>query len=838
MHLSRRLDKALSSGAADTVQEQEGLQLSLRKLKHICKRLVGGKASRRNDKKKKNATTRDDDDDDDDDDDEDDRLLSRAIHDTLLTSLMSSREQKIVETCLADCQIKNDESRTKRKKHAAAATNTTNVDHDDDESVQLDAQLLEACRRTPQQPLLVPNPTFEVNPGHARVLREILNAHFVGERALLIMGYQGVGKNRVVDYLLSQLQCEREYVQLHRDTSVQSLLAVPVVQDGRVVYQDSPLVRAAQHGRILVVDEADKAPVEVVALLKGLIEDGQLALPDGRILQRKEKHQWATEGEDEQQQQLGGKNSLGVSKEDGIIPIHPDFALWCLANPAGYPFHGNDLAREMADVFSCHTVPPLDAASQQRILQRYGPTVPSHQLDQIIDIWQDLAKAHRKGLLAYPFSVREAVSVVKHLEQFPSDGLNEAIENVIAFDRFDSPLLKQLSSIFAQHGIEGVTFGGRTTETLLEQTQGGISSTPRTGTDMPKHGKVDPDNTPHVGGNTWAGGTGGSDTAGLGGRGGPYRLDAGHPIHQVSDEMKAQVTEEAQRRARQMAEQALDEKLKDLDMGKLDWERYEGLRERVSVQIQQLEVLLKDIERRKEERVWLKRQSYGELDDARLVDALAGEKDVFKRRGVATNDSHFQNDDSGEPESIRIKLVVDVSASMYRFNSYDGRLERLLEATLMIMEALKDDNRFELEIVGHNGTSAEIPFLNPFDARDAKTQLKILESMVAHTQYTWAGDSTLEALDLAVTTAGGGDLVILISDANLQRYRISAHDVSDILQQGTAKDVHTHLIFVGSMGKEAHILARNIPNERAQVCMNTQDLPVLLKGIVASAAPG
>lgn len=51
---------------------------------------------------------------------------------------------------------------------------------------------------------------------------------------------------------------------------------------------------------------------------------------------------------------------------------------------------------------------------------------------------------------------------------------------------------------------------------------------------MPKHGKVDPLNEPHVGGNTWAGGTGGRDTAGLGGKGGPYRLDAGHNVHQVS----------------------------------------------------------------------------------------------------------------------------------------------------------------------------------------------------------------------------------------------------------------------------------------------------------------
>lgn len=53
-------------------------------------------------------------------------------------------------------------------------------------------------------------------------------------------------------------------------------------------------------------------------------------------------------------------------------------------------------------------------------------------------------------------------------------------------------------------------------------------------TEAPKHGKEDPKNEPHVGGNTWAGGTGGRDTAGLGGKGGPYRLDKGHKVHQVT----------------------------------------------------------------------------------------------------------------------------------------------------------------------------------------------------------------------------------------------------------------------------------------------------------------
>ena len=50
----------------------------------------------------------------------------------------------------------------------------------------------------------------------------------------------------------------------------------------------------------------------------------------------------------------------------------------------------------------------------------------------------------------------------------------------------------------------------------------------------PVHGQVDPENAPHVGGSNWAGGTGGSNTAGLGGRGGPYRLDAGHSQYRLS----------------------------------------------------------------------------------------------------------------------------------------------------------------------------------------------------------------------------------------------------------------------------------------------------------------
>lgn len=41
-------------------------------------------------------------------------------------------------------------------------------------------------------------------------------------------------------------------------------------------------------GTILVIDEADKAPTYVTAVLKSLVEDGQMVLGDGRRIVSKE----------------------------------------------------------------------------------------------------------------------------------------------------------------------------------------------------------------------------------------------------------------------------------------------------------------------------------------------------------------------------------------------------------------------------------------------------------------------------------------------------------------------------------------------------------------------
>jgi MoxR-like ATPase len=109
----------------------------------------------------------------------------------------------------------------------------------------------------------------------------MLKDFMLGEHLLLI-GNQGVGKNKLTDRFLQLLCLPREYIQLHRDTTVHNMTSTPTIVEGVLVYEDSPLVRAVKDGFILVVDEADKAPTHVTSVLKSLVEDGEMVLSDGR----------------------------------------------------------------------------------------------------------------------------------------------------------------------------------------------------------------------------------------------------------------------------------------------------------------------------------------------------------------------------------------------------------------------------------------------------------------------------------------------------------------------------------------------------------------------------
>jgi MoxR-like ATPase len=1166
---------------------------------------------------------------------------------------------------------------------------------------------------TASESALVPHVSgFVPNHQQDKLLGWIASHIAYGSR-LLLVGTQGVGKNKVVDYFLMKTGLPRHYIQLHRDTTVGSLTTTPTVVAGKVIWEDSPLVKAVRLGHVLVVDEVDKAPVEVVQVLKGLIEDQEMFLSDGRRI----VHPSRVEMRREVAQQHSGE----------IVPLHPDFRIIVLANPPGYPFHGNDFYRVCGDLFQTYVLQNPDAASQLKLLASIAPSVPESVLNQLILAFGKLTKLCENGSINYPFSLRELIAVVKHLKAFPQDGLFQALNNVFNFDLMDentmthvrrvlhetlsrsamrltsslpvgTPLnidrgvvpagglfeanevslpttrhsiaeesrypyhaqvylnqdavrvvsysAEQLQVTFPNtfseiratsrlpfldeangrvvkivsssrdlvymmytsdelamkrsvgiaamlapgHGSSGVAsalsllplstcvlltlplaafadgtseisridmhpnetmlgeenpsivvldtassrfivisaldlmttssdesgqsegktlnvfsfvsatpaptaaqlvtwdpaidvvsmaaqssttlcvvpaasadpislerlevtipgaiqrvhffspvhahiafldgasgprhgilkvpslwgIGGGTctlrmisnsavtslqlnnpehtfvttksmfpaspsspadaatlemetsrivdsevvgavlasgngysvvakdgsvdryalpsgsegqgglrgdasngqvvsnthvydvsTSTawampkqvavdsvaaavavdattsvinavhqaasgtgqslssaqrdyhrlakeyaswkgLLEGNGGGLGAPPtpqeldmwyskprKEPSGSLKHGKEDPANTPHVGGNTWAGGTGGTDTAGLGGLVGPYRLDKGHTVHQVSPEDKKKVPQHIVDEARKMGKEALAKRLKEIGMTEEEHSQYQSLVKGVQGPIAQLQNMLSGLKAKEGERMWARHQSDGVWDDAKVVEGITGERNIFKRRIESSDPNALQH-----KKKKRLLFVMDVSASMYRFNGMDQRLHRLIESATMVMEAfVGQEEKIDYAMVGHNGDSDSLPLVNFGRApQNKKERMEVCQKMIAYAQYCWSGDNTVNAMYKSVTTVTQEDadsyFVFVISDANLAQYGISPVELARIIRSDDR--VNMYCIFIASMGQQSSHLQKHLPAGHGFECFDTKQLPLVMSQIFIS----
>ena len=99
------------------------------------------------------------------------------------------------------------------------------------------------------RPELVPDVLFYDSPRHSLVLQSMLKDWTVGAHLLLI-GSQGVGKNKLVDRMLGLLRREREYMQLHRDVTVAALTQTPTLVDGKLQWEDcAALPESRAHSR-------------------------------------------------------------------------------------------------------------------------------------------------------------------------------------------------------------------------------------------------------------------------------------------------------------------------------------------------------------------------------------------------------------------------------------------------------------------------------------------------------------------------------------------------------------------------------------------------------------
>ncbi|KAA1472001.1 hypothetical protein DENSPDRAFT_859246 [Dentipellis sp. KUC8613] len=601
---------------------------------------------------------------------------------------------------------------------------------------------------------------------------EVLGEH------LVLLGNQGVGKNKLIDRLCQLLRRPREYIQLHRDTTVNQLMFQTSLEGGVIKHTDSPLLRAVALGRVIIIDEADKAPEHVVAIFRSLAGQSELTLADGRRVRK-------------------------TKEREGDIPIHPNFRLILLANRPGYPFLGNHFLQVLGDNFSCHSVSNPDLESERKLLSQLAPELDEDLIRRLVGAFHDLRKGYDDGSLTYPYSLRELIAIVRHMRAYPNDTLDETLRNVFDFDVYKQDTIDKLADILRHHGLEVKHVGIDAARENAKKKILDMKFEPKnTNLDKPKKGKEDPHNQPHEGGNTFAGG--------------------------VSDKLKNEVSDEVKEQAREMARQELARRLEELNMNAAEAKGYTELLTAVQSHISPLHDLLEHLAAKEEERVWIKRQTDGELDDSRLTEGLTGEATVYKRRGMA-------KPEIGRPQikPKRIRFVFDVSGSMYRFQ-YDGRLQRSLETAVMLMESFNHLQRKD-KFVWDSGDSPEIPLVKiDQPTSEVSQRWAVAEKMNLITQYAFAGDYTVEAIEKAaveVSKFDGDDyFVIAISDANFSRYGITADELQRAMNRHPK--VNTALICIGE-GAEAAWIPKRFPGRGFRV-ENTADIPKVLRSILST----
>lgn len=95
-----------------------------------------------------------------------------------------------------------------------------------------------------------------------------------------------------------------------------------------------------------------------------------------------------------------------------------------------------NLSSPIGDIFSCHAVDNPKPHSELEMLRQYGPNVPEPILQKLVAAFGELRRLADQGIINYPYSTREVVNIVKHLQVWHmpvQKGLEEAM-NLIFLD--------------------------------------------------------------------------------------------------------------------------------------------------------------------------------------------------------------------------------------------------------------------------------------------------------------------------------------------------------------------------------------------------------------------
>ena len=156
---------------------------------------------------------------------------------------------------------------------------------------------------------------------------------------------------------------------------------------------------------------------------------------------------------------------------------------------------------------------------------------------------------------------------------------------------------------------------------------------------------------------------------------------------------------------------------------------------------------------------------------------------------------------------------------------------------------MSGDGAGGLNLLPKHDEEAEAKALRAAQAGPVQRKLRVVRSMHAHAQQAYSGDMTLESARRQVRELAAEEaderFVVLVSDANLEQYGITPHELGKLLNLDPL--VRVFMIFIGTLEGQAEKYLGGgdadsppLPPGHVFLCLNTRDLPKILQKIFAS----
>ncbi|MBI5240187.1 MAG: AAA family ATPase, partial [Elusimicrobia bacterium] len=227
-------------------------------------------------------------------------------------------------------------------------------------------------------------------PTNKRLIYDTLKGFSLSQHMLYI-GETGGGKTWIAERIAKLTGNELWMVSMNEYTRNKDLIARETFGEegkNKTGLTMSTVLRWMTEGGILLLDEMHK-PLEGIAVLNNILQNGEYRMPDGRIIKYDKKKSWV----------IGTMN-----------PVKP-------------PYKGEPPSGELSSRFGMTLeVKYLPADEEAALLNIFYSKVPRTVLDKLVAIANDLRKVY-PDILPLPIAPRTLMHIVEHAARYPNDSI-------------------------------------------------------------------------------------------------------------------------------------------------------------------------------------------------------------------------------------------------------------------------------------------------------------------------------------------------------------------------------------------------------------------------------